>query len=43
MTSYEATVAFEELIDKALNELSPSAFERFLDDISMIVESFDDE
>lgn len=43
MTAYEATVAFEELIDKALNELSPNAFGQFLDNVSMILDDLDDE
>lgn len=41
MTLYEFDTAFEELMDKAKNELSPNAFEKFLDDISMILPDYE--
>lgn len=43
MTLYEFDTEFEELMDKALNELSPKQFEKFLDDISMIISDYEDE
>ena len=42
MTLYEFDTEFEELIDKAVNELSPKQFAKFLDDISMILSDYDD-
>ena len=42
MTLYEADTAFEELMDKALNELSPKAFAKFLDDIAMILADYEE-
>lgn len=37
MNLYEFENAFEELLDKALNELAPETFDKLLDSISMIV------
>ena len=42
MSLYEFDTRFEELLDEALNELSPKQFEKFLDDISMILSDYDD-
>ena len=42
VTLYDADNAFEELMDKALNELSPTEFKKFLDDISMIVSDYEE-
>ena len=42
MTLYEADTAFEELMDKALIELSPKAFAKLLDDIAMILADYED-
>ena len=42
MTLYEADTAFEELMDKALNELSPKAFAKFLDDITMMLAGYEE-
>lgn len=37
MTRYEYGYEFQELLDKALNELSPEVFDALLDDIGMIL------
>ena len=37
MTRYEYGYEFQELLDKALNELSQEVFDALLDDISMII------
>lgn len=42
MSLYDFDRRFEELLDDALNELSPKQFEKFLDDISMILSDYDD-
>lgn len=42
MSLYEFDTRFEELLDEALNELSPKQFAKFLDDISMILSDYDD-
>lgn len=36
-TLYEFETAFEELMDDALNKLSPEQFEKFKDSVSMIL------
>ena len=41
-TLYEFDLEFEELMDNALSELSPKAFIKFLDDISMIISDYED-
>lgn len=41
MTRYELDMVFEELLDTALNELSPEEFNKFLDDITMIVSDYE--
>ena len=40
-TLYDFTNAFEELMDEALNELSPESFERFKDSVSMILDDYE--
>lgn len=40
-TLYDFTSAFEELMDNALNELSPESFERFKDSVSMILDDYE--
>lgn len=42
-TKYEFECAFEELLDNALNTLSPEAFKGLLDSISMIVSDYEDD
>lgn len=42
MTLYEFENAFEELMDRALNDLTPKRFAKFLDDISMMVVDYED-
>lgn len=42
MTLYEFDNAFEELMDRALNDLSQKQFAKFLDDISMMVADYED-
>lgn len=42
MTLYDFDNQFEELMDKAVNELSPKTFKKFLDDISMILSDYED-
>jgi len=41
-TLYEFEVEFEELMDAALNELSPAQFEKFKDSVSMILADYED-
>ena len=41
MTLYDFDTEFEQLMDRALNELSPKAFNKFLDDISMILADYE--
>ncbi len=38
MTVYEFEMAIDELLDKALNELSPAAYEKLLDSLSMMID-----
>ena len=40
-TLYDFEVAIEELMDKALNELSPNEFEDLKDKVSMILTEYD--
>lgn len=40
MTLYEFDSAFENLMDKAVNDLSPKQFKRFIDDISMMLSDY---
>jgi predicted Zn-dependent protease with MMP-like domain len=42
-TLYEFDNEFEELMDQALNDLSPKQFAKFLDDISMMLADYEDE
>jgi hypothetical protein len=39
---YEYESDFEEFMDSALNDLSPSEFNKFLDSISMILADYED-
>lgn len=39
---YEFDSEFEELMDQAVNDLSPKQFAKFLDDISMMLADYDD-
>lgn len=41
-TLYEFDSEFEELMDDALNNLSPESFRKFIDDISMILADYED-
>ena len=41
-TLYDFDTEFEQLMDRALNELSPKAFDNFLDDISMMLADYED-
>lgn len=41
MTSYEYAEKISELLDDALNKLSPEAFERLLDSVSMILSDYE--
>lgn len=41
-TLYEFDNEFEELMDQAVNDLSPKQFTRFLDDISMMLADYED-
>lgn len=40
-TLYDFDSEFEELMDRALNELSPKLFAKFLDDITMILADYE--
>lgn len=42
MTLYEFENAFKEFMDRALYDLSPKQFSKFLDDISMILTDYED-
>ena len=42
MTLYEVDNAFEDLMDKAVNDLSPKQFKQFMDDISMMLSDYED-
>ena len=42
-TLYDFDSAFENLMDQAVNDLSPKQFAKFLDDISMMLEDYEDE
>ena len=42
-TLYDFGNEFEELIDQAVNDLSPKQFTRLLDDISMMLADYEDE
>ncbi len=41
-TLYDFDSEFEELMDQALNDLSPKQFAKFLDDISMMLADYED-
>lgn len=41
-TLYDFDNEFEELMDQALNDLSPKQFAKFLDDISMMLVDYED-
>lgn len=41
-TLYDFDSEFEELMDQAVNVLSPKQFTRFLDDISMMLADYED-
>ena len=41
-TLYDFETAFTELMDTALNELSPEQFEKFKDSVSMILSDYED-
>lgn len=41
-TLYEFETAFQELMDTALNALSPSQFEQFKDSVSMILSDYEE-
>lgn len=43
MTLFEADMAFEELVDRALSDLSPRQFAQFLDNVTMRVSDYEDE
>lgn len=43
MTLYDFTWRFEELMDDALNNLSPKAFKTLVDNISMILDDYEDQ
>ena len=40
-TLYDFERAFEELMDNALNKLTPDQFEKFKDSVSMILEDYE--
>ena len=40
-TLFDFDAEFEQLMDRALNELSPKAFNKFLDDISMMLADYE--
>ena len=40
-TLYDFTSAFEELMDNALNELSPAQFDKFKESVSMILDDYE--
>ena len=41
-TLYEFETAFSELMDAALNALSPEQFDKFVDSVSMILADYED-
>lgn len=41
MTLYEFDEQFTELMDRAVNELSPKTFKKFLDDITLILADYE--
>lgn len=41
-TVYDFERAFEEMMDEALNKLSPEAFEKLKDSISMILSDYEE-
>ena len=41
-TLYDFDYEFEELMDRAVNDLSPKQFAKFLDDISMMLSDYED-
>lgn len=41
-TLYDFDSAFENLMDDALNNLSPESFQKFIDDVSMILADYED-
>jgi predicted Zn-dependent protease with MMP-like domain len=41
-TLYDFDYEFEELMDQAVNDLSPKQFAKFLDNISMILADYED-
>ena len=41
MNLYDFDEQFTELMDKAVNELSPELFEKFLDDITIILADYE--
>ena len=41
-TLYEFETAFSELMDAALNTLSPAQFDKFKDSVSMILEDYEE-
>lgn len=41
-TLYDFDSAFENLMDDALNNLSPESFQKFKDDITMILADYED-
>ncbi len=42
MTLFEADMAFEELVDKALSDLSPRQFAQFLVNASKTISNYED-
>ena len=42
-TLYDFDNEFQELMDQAENDLSPKQFAKFLDDISMMLEDYEDQ
>ena len=43
MTLYEANMEFEELIDAAINDLSPMQFRMFLDNVYFKIEELEED
>lgn len=41
MNSYEYADKISEILDDALNKLSPEAFKRLLDNVSMLLEDYE--
>ena len=42
-TLYDFDSAFENLMDEALNILSPKAFKKFIDDINMMLSDYEED